>query len=52
MPLWKDLDPVVNMVSVEETGRILKLGFAHSLNFIPIVHEMNQSQVWHTGYSL
>ena len=28
--LWKDLDPVVNIVSAQETGSILKIGFALS----------------------
>ena len=30
MPLWKDLDPNVDIVSVQETGSILKIGFALS----------------------
>ena len=30
VPLWKDLDPVVNMFSAEQTGNILHIGFAFS----------------------
>ena len=30
VPLWKELDPAVNIVSVQETGSILKIGFALS----------------------
>ena len=28
--LWKDLDPVVNIVSAQETGSLLKIDFALS----------------------
>ena len=30
VPLWKDLDPVVNIVSAQETDSILKISFAFS----------------------
>ena len=30
VPLWKDHDPVVTIGSAQETGSILKIGFAPS----------------------
>ena len=30
VPLWKDHDPIVNLISAQETDSILKTGFALS----------------------
>ena len=29
VPLWKDPDPIVNIVSAQETSSIFKIGFAY-----------------------
>ena len=31
-PLWKDLDPIVKIVSAQETASILKISFALSIS--------------------
>ena len=30
VPLWKDLEPIVNIVSAQETSSILRIGYAYS----------------------
>ena len=44
VPLWKDLEPVVNILSAQETRSILKIGFA--LSKVPYLHSAYVVTVW------